>query len=117
MSRLIILGATGSLGSHVLRLALAAGHQVTVFVRTPSRLPPEARTQISLHQGDLATLAPRDIAQLISEQDSLINCAGRVTDGQTFVDLIDLPADSQLREAAIACSCHLLRPFVAELSE
>ena len=42
MSRLLILGATGSLGRHVLRQALAAGHDVTVFVRTPSKLPPEA---------------------------------------------------------------------------
>jgi uncharacterized protein YbjT (DUF2867 family) len=41
MSRLLILGATGSLGRHVLRQALAAGHEVTVFVRTPSKLPPE----------------------------------------------------------------------------
>jgi putative NADH-flavin reductase len=89
MSRLIIFGATGSLGSHVLRQALAAGQQVTVFVRTPSRLPPEAQTQVSVHKGDLGTLAPVDIAQLISGHDALINCAGLVTEGQTFVDLID----------------------------
>ena len=89
MSRLIIFGATGSLGSQVLRLALAAGHQVTVFVRTPSRLPLEARAQVSVHQGDLSTLAPIDIAQLISGQGALINCAGLVTEGQIFVDIID----------------------------
>ena len=89
MSRLIIFGATGSLGSHVLRLALAAGHQVTVFVRTPSKLPLEAQTQVSVHQGDLSTLAPVDIAQLISGHEALINCAGMVTEGQTFVDLVD----------------------------
>jgi putative NADH-flavin reductase len=89
MSRLIIFGATGSLGSHVLRLALATGRQVTVFVRTPSRLPPEAQTQVSVHKGDLSKLAPLDIAQLISGHDALINCAGLVTEGQAFVDLID----------------------------
>lgn len=89
MSRLIIFGAGGSLGSHVLRLALAAGHQVTVFVRTPSRLPPEAQSQVSVHKGDLNKLTPVDIAQLISGHDALINCAGLVTEGQIFVDLID----------------------------
>jgi putative NADH-flavin reductase len=89
MSRIIIFGATGSLGSHVLRLALAAGLQVTVFVRTPSRLPPEAQTQVSVHKGDLSTLEPVDIAQLINGHDALINCAGLVTEGQVFVDLID----------------------------
>ena len=89
MSRLIIFGATGSLGSHVLRQALAAGQQVTVFVRTPSRLPPEVQTRVSVHKGDLSTLPPVDVAQLISGQDALINCAGLVTEGRTFVDLID----------------------------
>jgi putative NADH-flavin reductase len=89
LSRLIIFGATGSLGSHVLRLALAGGHRVTVFVRTPSKLPLEARAQVSVHQGDLSTLAPADIAPLISGHDALINCAGMVTEGQTFVDLVD----------------------------
>nr|WP_245731792.1 NAD(P)-binding oxidoreductase [Thiocapsa roseopersicina] len=88
----MIFGATGSLGRHVLRQGLAAGHQVTVFVRTPSRLPLETLetpTQVSVHQGDLGTLAPLEIAQLIEGQDVLVNCAGHVTDGQTFVDIID----------------------------
>lgn len=89
MSNLIIFGATGSLGSHVLRLALAAGHQVTVFVRTPSKLPLEAQDQVTVHQGDLSTIASVDIAQLINGNDALVNCAGLVTEGQTFVDLID----------------------------
>lgn len=89
MFRLIIFGATGSLGSHVLRQALAPGHQVTVVVRNPSRLPPEARAQVSVHTGDLSTLAPADVAHLVNGHDALINCAGLVTEGQTFVDLVD----------------------------
>lgn len=89
MSRLIIFGATGSLGSHVLRQALAAGHQVTVVVRTPSKLPAEARAQVSVHKGDLSILTLVDLTELISGHDALINCAGLVTEGQTFVDLID----------------------------
>jgi uncharacterized protein YbjT (DUF2867 family) len=48
VSRLIILGATGSLGRHVLRQALTAGHQVTVFVRTPSKLPSQAQARVSV---------------------------------------------------------------------
>jgi len=86
VSRLIILGATGSLGRHVLRQALAAGHQVTVFVRTPSRLPPEAQARVSVHTGDLGVSAPLD---LIKGQDALINCAGHVADGESFVNLVD----------------------------
>jgi len=89
VTRLVICGATGSLGGHVLRLALAAGHQVTVLVRTPSRLPDEAKTRVSVHQGDLSTLAPVNIAPFISGHDALINCAGHVAEGQIFVDLVD----------------------------
>jgi len=89
MSRLIIFGATGSLGSHVLRQALATGHEVTVFVRTISKLPLAAQANITVHQGDLSTLAPVDIAQIISGHDALVNCAGLVTEGHAFVDLVD----------------------------
>lgn len=86
MSRLLILGATGSLGRHVLRLAVAAGHAVTVSVRTPSKLPPEVRARVSVRSDDLSeTLA----VDLVRGQDALINCAGHVGDGETFVGLVD----------------------------
>jgi uncharacterized protein len=86
MSPVLILGATGSLGHHVLRQALAAGHVVTVFVRTPSKLPPEVRERVSVHTGDLSAPVPLD---LVKGQDALINCAGHVADGEAFVALVD----------------------------
>jgi uncharacterized protein len=86
MARLLILGATGSLGRQVLQQSLAAGHEVTVFVRTPSRLPPEAVGRVAVHTGDLSTLVPVD---LIRGHDALINCAGHVADGDAFVGLVD----------------------------
>lgn len=86
MSRLLIVGATGSLGRHVVRLAVAAGHVVTVSVRTPSKLPPEVRERVSVHAGDLTAGVPSD---LVSGQDALINCAGHVADGDSFVGLVD----------------------------
>jgi putative NADH-flavin reductase len=89
MARLIIFGATGSLGRHVLRQALAAGHRVTVLARTPARLPPEAGPLVTTHTGDLNALAPADLAGLVSGHDALINCAGHVTEGEGFTDLID----------------------------
>ena len=84
MSRLLILGATGSLGRQVVGQALAARHQVTVFVRTPSKLLPEVGERVSVHTGDLSTHVPLD---LIRGQDALINCAGHVADGDAFVGL------------------------------
>ena len=86
MSRLVILGATGSLGRHVVRQALAAGHELTVLVRTPSKLPPEDRSRVSLHTGDLSAPVPLD---LVRGRDALINCAGHVAEADTFVALVD----------------------------
>jgi putative NADH-flavin reductase len=86
MSRLLILGATGAVGRHVLRQALAAGHEVTVLVRTPSKLPPEATGRVSVHTGDLSAFVPLD---LIRGQEALINCAGHVADGDALVGLVD----------------------------
>ena len=85
-TRILILGATGSLGRHVLRQAVAAGHDVAVFVRTPAKLPPDVSERVSVHTGDLSALLHLDV---IRGQDALINCAGHVADGEAFVGLVD----------------------------
>ena len=86
MSRLLVLGATGSLGGHVLRLGVEAGHAVTAFVRTPAKVPSELRTRVSVHPGDLNEGVPLD---LVRDHDAVINCAGHVKDGERFVRLVD----------------------------
>jgi putative NADH-flavin reductase len=85
-TRLIVLGATGSLGTHVVRQALEAGHDVSVVVRDPSGLPADLVSQLSVHTADLRDPLP---VTVIREQDALINCAGHVADGLGFVDLVD----------------------------
>ena len=56
--RLFILGATGGTGRQLIDQALARGHQVTAFVRSPEKL--SARPEgLSVLQGD-----PRDAAAL-----------------------------------------------------
>jgi putative NADH-flavin reductase len=47
-----LFGATGSLGSHCLARCLAAGHEVTVLVRDPARLPAAARNRVTVVRGD-----------------------------------------------------------------
>lgn len=89
MKRLLILGATGSLGRHVLQQAVAAGHQVSVLVRNPAKLPAALRSRIAVHQLDLGSVSIGALADIIRGHDALINCAGLVTEGQVFVDLVD----------------------------
>jgi putative NADH-flavin reductase len=88
---LLILGATGPTGRTLLDQALAAGHEVTAFVRAPSKLPPEAQGRVSVHMGDLTAQVP---LELLRGQDALINCAGHVADGEGFVDLVDRVVES-----------------------
>lgn len=88
MKRLLILGATGSLGRHVLEQAVAAGHQVSVLVRNPAKLPTGTRALVTVHQADIGQISIGDLANIVRGHDALINCAGMVTEGQVFVDLV-----------------------------
>jgi putative NADH-flavin reductase len=47
-----ILGSTGALGRECLEQSLAAGHEVTVLVRTPSKLPVELLDRVRIVEGD-----------------------------------------------------------------
>jgi hypothetical protein len=57
-------------------------------VRTPSKLPPEIREQVIVHQADLMTTPVADLATIFRNHDAIINTAGLVTEGQGFVDLV-----------------------------
>ena len=93
MSRMLILGATGSLGRQVTEQAVSANHQVSVLVRTPSKLPAELRAKVVVHQADLASTPVPVLATILRNQDAVINTAGMVTEaawlgaGEHFVGL------------------------------
>jgi putative NADH-flavin reductase len=89
MAKMIILGATGSLGTHVTKQAVAANHAVSVLVRTPAKLPAGLRDRVTVHQADITALPASDLAALARNQDALIDAAGHVSDGQGFVALVD----------------------------
>ncbi|MBF7730474.1 NAD(P)-dependent oxidoreductase [Pseudomonas sp. N040] len=89
MARIMVLGATGSLGKHVTRQAVAAGHAVTALVRTPAKLPTDLRGKMTVVQADLATLPLAELSAAFRGQDAVINTAGLVTEGQAFVRLVD----------------------------
>ena len=89
MSRILILGAAGSLGKHVTRQALSANHEVSVIVRTPAKLPDDLREKVVVHTADLARTSPSALAATLQNHDAILNTAGMVTEGQTFVDLFE----------------------------
>ncbi len=49
--KLAVFGATGRVGSEIVRLALQDGHDVFALVRTPSKL--NAQNNLTIHQGNV----------------------------------------------------------------
>jgi putative NADH-flavin reductase len=89
MARIMILGATGSLGTHVTEQAVAVNHEVSVLVRTPAKLSVDLLDRVTVHQADIAALPASQLAALARNQDALINAAGHVSEGQRFIALVD----------------------------
>ena len=89
MSKILILGATGSLGSHITQQAVSANHEVSTLVRTPSKLPLGLREQVTVYQADLAKTPVSVLTTILGNHEVVINTAGLVTEGQIFVELVN----------------------------
>jgi putative NADH-flavin reductase len=87
MTKIIVLGASGALGKHVAQQAADAGHEASVVVRTPSKLPASWRDKVKVHKADIAALSANQLAALLGGHDVVINTAGLVSDGE-FVTLV-----------------------------
>ncbi|MBE9031033.1 SDR family oxidoreductase [filamentous cyanobacterium LEGE 11480] len=71
--KLVIFGATGSVGEKVVEQALEQGHQVTAFARTPAKLDTQ-HPNLTLFQGDVANLP--SVEQAIQGQDAVVCVLG-----------------------------------------
>ncbi len=72
--KVLILGATGSIGRHLVPQALALGEEVTALVRDPSKL--ETRHE-RLHATPGDALDPASVAAAVRGQDAVIFSLGR----------------------------------------
>jgi len=70
--RVVLYGATGMIGSRILKELLSRGHSVTAVVRDESKLQP--RKNLTIEQGDL--LDPASIAKLAWGADVIISSYG-----------------------------------------
>ena len=73
--RIIVFGATGKTGQHVWQKALDQGHEVTVFVRSPTKIE---RTDVNLHvvQGDV--FDAESVADAVANHGAAIVCLGSI---------------------------------------
>lgn len=71
--RLFVLGATGRTGTHVVDLALARGHRVTAFVRSPQKLT-RHHEALTVIQGD--PLRADELTQALAGHDAVLSTLG-----------------------------------------
>jgi putative NADH-flavin reductase len=71
--RLLTLGSTGHIGTHVIDLALARGHRVTAFVRSPQKIH-RNDASLSVIQGSL--LSTDALASALKGHDAVLSSIG-----------------------------------------
>lgn len=76
--KIIIFGATGSIGCNVVEQALEKGHQVTAFARNPSALE-ITHSNLFLVKGDV--LNKEDVTNALTDQDAVIITLGAGSKG------------------------------------
>lgn len=71
--QLFVLGATGGIGRLVLEQALARGHRVTAFVRSPQKIATQ-NERLQIHKGH--PLNTEELAERLPAHDAVISCLG-----------------------------------------
>ncbi len=89
MTSIAVLGATGNLGRHVAKQALARGWSLSVAVRNRGRLAPDVASRARVTDMDLALATTGQLASFSAGHDAFVSCAGVVTEGDVFVRLVD----------------------------
>lgn len=75
--KVLLLGITGNVGSRLLPALLAHNHQVVAYVRTPSKISPEATSKLdSVVVGSANDSAAIKAAILTHSCDAVVNAAG-----------------------------------------
>jgi len=84
---IIVFGASGGVGRHFTKLALDKGHNVTAFVRNPSKLELE-HVRLTVIQGN--AFDKNAVKSAISGQDAVISCLGSTTGMKKSKQLEDM---------------------------
>jgi nucleoside-diphosphate-sugar epimerase len=123
--RIVLMGATGYIGLHIVRELLAAGHEVTAVVRSPEKLGPFARERnLRLAIADLEQ--PDRVAQALAGQEVCIHAALLWGEPGAELEFRDTAAAARTFESAgqagvgrciYISSTAVHRPFSAEMSE
>lgn len=123
--RVLLTGASGYVGLHVLRAMLERGHAVTALARAAGKLGPYAEAEgVTVVEADLED-APR-VARALEGQDACVHAALLWGDPGAELEMRDVAASAKLFDAAgragvgravYVSSVAVHRPFTAEMDE
>ena len=74
--RVAVVGATGGIGRHVVRLALAAGHTVVALAREPDEVEPRRHRRLRKFAVDFQIAEAADVAPLLKGCRMVLSCLG-----------------------------------------
>ncbi|MBC9712709.1 NAD(P)H-binding protein [Streptomyces sp. TRM66268-LWL] len=103
MSRIVIFGAGGRVGSAAVAEAVRRGHTVTAVVRDPAKYPDLGSDQVTVVRGDVTDAAA--VASLAAGHDAAVNASAR----------LDMPAEEYFTAAARALITGLEKAGVPRL--
>jgi putative NADH-flavin reductase len=113
--RLTVFGATGRIGSEVVRQALAAGHEVAAVVRDPARLAVPAGPRQGVVTADV--MDPAQIGPAIKGSDAVVSALGPRKGGPPAVlangvrSILTAMADTGVRRlVAVSASGAFIEP-------
>jgi len=81
--KVVVFGASGGTGQHLVQQALAAGHTVTAFARRPESVLAAPTPTLTVAQGDIHDLAA--VSGAIAGQDAVLSALGARSLGRSDV--------------------------------
>jgi uncharacterized protein YbjT (DUF2867 family) len=93
MTRVLVTGATGNVGSHVVRELCASGVPVRAFVRDPRRAETVLGDDVEVVTGDFSDTA--SVRRALTGVDAvLLSCSNQPEQGELEIGVIDAAADA-----------------------
>ena len=108
----LVLGASGKTGAEVVRQGMAAGHEITAFVRDPRRLK-ASDPQLVVKVGDARNVA--DVAQALEGQEAVISTLGSNKAADALIAksteaLLEAAGKTGLRRVVMLSVAHNYKP-------